>query len=110
MNKAALTLSLVLAVIGHSALGASVVVSGVIQSPPSTSVTCTPVSTTLTFPVAANSLICPITVAPAGWSGAVTVSDTTHFTTGTSGGVLYLESGATSPPAGPFNVTVTTTP
>lgn len=105
-----LALSLALAIVGHCALAASVVVSGVIQSPPSTSVTCTPVSSTLTFPVAQNSVVCPIAVLPAGWSGVVTVSDTTHFTTGVSGSVLYLQTGATSPPVGPFSVTITTTP
>lgn len=93
-----------------AAYAASVVVNGVINSAPSTSVTCAPVSSSLNFPVPANSLVCPISVLPAGWSGAVTVSDTTHFTTGTSGGVLYLMTGATSPPVGPFSVTVTTTP
>src|ERR1700739_2571614 len=89
---------------------ASVVVTGVINSPPSTSVTCTPVSTSLTYPVPTNSPVCPIAIQPAGWSGTVTVSDTTHWTTVTVNGVLNLETGATSPPAGPFSVTVTTTP
>ena len=108
--KILLGLVLAFALVAHSALAASVVVSGVIQSPPSTSVTCTPVSTTLTFPVAPNAPICPIAVLPTGWSGAVTVSDTTHFTTAVIGGALNLEAGAISPPAGPFSVTVTTTP
>jgi hypothetical protein len=106
----ALAISFALAIVGHSAFAASVVVTGVIESPASTSVTCTPVSTALTFPAPPNSLVCPIAIFPTGWSGAVTLSDPTHFATGSSGGALYLQTGATSPPAGPFSVTVTTTP
>ena len=110
MRKLLLAIFACLPLLAGTAFAASVVVNGVIQSPASTSVTCTPVATTLTFPVAANSLVCPIAVSPAGWSGAVTVSHTTHFTTGTSSGVLYLETGGTSPPVGPISVTVTSTP
>jgi hypothetical protein len=110
MRKLLLAIFACLPLLAGTAFAASVVVNGVIQSPASTSVTCTPVATTLTFPVAPNSLVCPIAVLPAGWSGVVTLSDTTHFTTATSSGVLYLETGATSPPAGSFSVTITTTP
>ena len=66
---------------------ASVVVNVIVNSVPSTAVTCTPVAP-LAFPVAAGTAICPITVSPTGWSGTVTLSDTTHFQTDTVGGVL----------------------
>jgi hypothetical protein len=76
----------------------------------SRSVTCTPISTTLVYPVPTNSPICPIRVAPKKWSGMIALSDTTHFTTGEHGGVLWLKTGPTSPPGGNFSVTITTTP
>ena len=93
-----------------AAYAASVVVTGIITGQPSTSVTCAPVASPLMFPLAPNTLICPISVQPTGWSGVVTVSDTVHFATANIGGSLSLVSGPTSPPVGPFSVTVTTTP
>jgi hypothetical protein len=103
-------LSAILILLAGSASAANVVVSGSIQSPTSTSVTCGPVSATLTYPVAANTLVCPIAVLPTSWAGAITLSDPTHFTTGDNGGALWLKTGPTSPPAGNFSVTITTAP
>jgi hypothetical protein len=103
-------ISIALLGLAPAAFAASVVVNGVIESPVSSNVTCTPVASGLVYPVAQGTQICPIAILPPSWSGAVTVDDTTHFQTGTVGSVLYLEAGATSPPVGPFSVTVTTTP
>jgi hypothetical protein len=107
-------LALFLAVIAASAFAqdASVAVSGTVGPAmvSSTSVTCTPVATTLTFPVAAYTPICPILVSPSTWIGGVSLSDATHYALGLNNGALYLMSGATSPAAGAFSVTITTTP
>lgn len=94
-----------------AASAAVVIVTGVVNGPASTSVTCSP---NPTANVAANATegtaLCSLSVLPTGWSGGFTVSDTTHFEVGTVSGVPTLETGPTAPPAGPFSVTVTAAP
>ena len=56
---------------------ASLQLSIVIQGPVSTAVTCgANTSYTLNATVPAGTVICPITVAPGAWNGALTVSQT----------------------------------
>jgi hypothetical protein len=88
----------------------TVTLSIVINSPPSTAVTC-PLGTYVA-PLAAGSLICPITVAPSGWSGALALSGTnaSSFAINTVSGVQQLVVGASALNAGTYSVTITATP
>jgi hypothetical protein len=55
-----------------SAHASTTTLSIVMSSPASTAVTCSIGS--YTAPLAAGSLVCPIVVSPAGWSGALALS------------------------------------
>lgn len=80
------------AVPGVNAQSASTTFSVVINSPPSTSVTLTAVAPctlsgstlTCTGPMAANATLATIAVAPAGWSGTLTLSAFTGGATASS--------------------------
>jgi hypothetical protein len=78
----------------------------IINSPPSTSITCTIPS--LTAPVAAGTNICHLVIAPAGWSGALALSGPDMASFALSG--LDLNVGATPLNAGTYNITLTATP
>lgn len=88
------------------AQGATTNLSIIINSPPSTTVTCT--LGTYTAPLAAGSVICPITVTPSGWSGALTLSGTSASSFALSGSNLVVGSSALN--AGTYSVTITATP
>ena len=89
-----------------AANAASLSLSIIINSPNSTTVTC-PLST-YTAPVAAGALICPITIAPTGWSGALTLSGPNASSFALSGSNLNVGPAALT--AGTYNVTITATP
>lgn len=78
----------------------------VVNSPNSTTVTCTP--GTLTAPVAAGVTICPISIAPAGWSGVLSLSGTDAARFALSGTNLVV--GGTALTAGSYSVIITATP
>jgi len=89
------------------AQGATTSLSIIISSPPSTSVTC-PLTPPYTAPLAAGSIICTVAIAPAGWSGALTLSGTNASSFALQGTNLVV---AASPlAAGTYAVTITATP
>jgi len=88
------------------AQAASTMLSIIINSPASTSVTCT--LGTYTAPLAAGSTICPIVIAPAGWSGALALSGTNASSFSLNGSNLVVGSSALG--AGTYSVTITATP
>lgn len=59
----------------------------VINSAPSTTITC-PISSTFTAPVAPGTVICQLTVAPSNWSGTLSLS-------GPNASMFAISSGAT---------------
>ncbi len=85
---------------------ATTTLSIIINSPTSTTVTC-PMST-YTAPLAAGSVICPITVAPGGWSGALTLSGASASSFALSASNLVVGSTALQP--GTYSVMITATP
>ena len=89
------------------AQAATTSLSIVINSPASTSVTC-PLASSYTAPLAAGSTICTISVAPAGWSGALALSGTNASSFALSGSSLVV--GSTALAAGTYSVTITATP
>jgi len=98
---------------GVAANAASVTLSIVVNAPSSPSVSCAMRSgTTFTAPLAAGTEICPITVAPTGWSGSLALSGTHAasfaISSGTSGQELAV--GSTALDAGAYSATVTATP
>ena len=101
-----IVLAVVLAIAASAAHAANTTVSIVINSPASTSVSCSP--GTLTAPVAANTVVCPISVVPSGWSGALTLSGTNASSFALSGTNLVV--GASALSAGTYSVTITATP
>ena len=84
-----------------------------VTGPISTSITC-PLLASYTAPLAAGAQICAITVAPAGWVGALALSGTNSgsFTiTSLSGTTANLVVGATALAAGSYGpLTITSTP
>jgi hypothetical protein len=92
------------------AQGATLSLTIVINGPNSTTVTC-PLGT-YTAPLAAGALICPITVAPSGWSGTLGLSGANAgsfaISSGTGGQQLVV--GPTVLNAGSYAVTLTATP
>ena len=90
-----------------SAHAASTQLSIIVGGTGSTSVACTPL-TTLTAPVAAGTLICPIAVVPSGWTGVFTLSGANATSFALSGSTLVV--GATPLAAGSYSVTITATP
>lgn len=118
MRRLFCTTSVVLVALGilfgsAAADAATATLTIVINGPSSTSVTCTTASgTTFTAPLAAGSQICPITVAPSGWSGSLALSgmNASDFaiSSGTSGQELVV--GSTALNAGTYSVTITATP
>ena len=85
---------------------ATTTLSIIINSPTSTTVTCP--MTTYTAPLAAGSVICPITVAPGGWSGALTLSGASASSFALSASNLVVGSTALQP--GTYSVMITATP
>jgi hypothetical protein len=59
-------------------------------------------------PLAAGTVICPITIAPSGWSGALTLSGTNASSFALSGTNLVV--GSTALGTGTYAVTITATP
>ena len=88
------------------AWASSTSLSIVINSPPSTAVTCP--LTSYTAPLAAGSVVCTISVVPAGWSGALALSGTSASSFVLNGTNLVV--GATPLAAGTYSVTITATP
>ena len=88
------------------AQAATTTLSIIINSPASTSITCALGS--YTAPLASGAVICPISVAPAGWSGALTLSGTNASSFALSGSNLVV--GATALPVGTYSITLTATP
>jgi hypothetical protein len=85
---------------------ATTTLSIIINSPTSTTVKCP--MTTYTGPLAAGSLICPITVAPGGWSGALALTGANASSFALSASNLVV--GPTALQPGTYSVTVTATP
>jgi hypothetical protein len=77
----------------------------VFQGPAATGGTC-PVSGPFTIPVAAGTVICQITVAPANWQGVLSVDDSAHFAI--SGSNLVTAVAISAP--GSFSPKITTLP
>jgi hypothetical protein len=94
------------ALFGARADAATTALSIIINSPTSTAVTCP--MTTYTAPLAAGSVVCPITIAPSGWSGALALSGVNASSFALSASNLVV--GSTALPAGTYSVTVTATP
>ena len=86
---------------------ASTQLSIIVGGAASTSVACA-VSTTLTAPVAAGTVICPIAVVPSGWTGVFTLSGANAASFALSGSTLVV--GASPLAAGSYSVTITATP
>jgi hypothetical protein len=95
-----------LALFGARADAATTTLSIIINSPTSTTVTCP--MTTYTAPLAAGSLVCPITIAPSGWSGALSLSGANASSFALSASNLVV--GSTALQSGTYSVIVTATP
>lgn len=93
-----------------SAFAASVGVVVTVNSPPSTSVTCTPVASfTTTAP--AGAAVCPIAVLPSGWAGSYTLSGADAASFGiVAGSPTNLVVGAVALAPRVYNVTITAAP
>jgi hypothetical protein len=100
------TVLLSVALLGARADAATTTLSIIINSPTSTTVTCP--LTTYTAPLAAGSVICPIAVAPSGWSGALALSGTSASSFALSASNLVV--GSTALQAGTYSVTISATP
>jgi hypothetical protein len=85
---------------------ATTTLSIIINSPTSTAVMCP--MTTYTAPLAAGSVICPVTVAPSGWSGALALSGASATSFALSASKLVVGSTALQP--GTYSITITATP
>jgi hypothetical protein len=94
------------ALFGARADAATTTLSIIINSPTSATVTC-PMAT-YTAPLAAGSVICPITVAPAGWSGALSLTGANANSFALSASNLVV--GSTALQSGTYSVTLTATP
>jgi hypothetical protein len=94
------------ALFGARADATTTTLSIIINSPTSTTVTCP--MTTYTAPLAAGSVICPITVALSGWSGALALSGANASSFALSASKLVVASAAL--PAGTYSITITATP
>jgi hypothetical protein len=97
---------LFVALFGTQAEAATTTLSIIINSPTSTTVTCP--MTAYTAPLAAGSVICPITVAPSGWSGALALSGASASSFALSASNLVV--GSTALQTGTYSVTLTATP
>jgi opacity protein-like surface antigen len=86
---------------------ATATLSIIINSSPSATIACTP-PPTLTAPLAVGAVVCPITITPAGWSGAIALSGTNASSFALAGSNLVV--GAAALPAGAYSVTLTSTP
>lgn len=113
------TLALAIAILAAAALpalAASTNIVVTVGSPASTGITCAPVAS-FTGSAPAGAAICPITVAPANWTGAVALSgaDAASFAISTSplqlvvGGAALSNTGGAGG-NGSYNVTLTSTP
>lgn len=94
-----------------SADAATTTITITVSGAPSTSVACGTTSTySLTAP-APGATVCPVTVQPTGWSGATAVTQTSGPTANafnySSGNIVV---GSTTPAAGTYTLTITTTP
>ena len=107
MKKLLLLLALLCLPISSQAQGASANITVTVNPPNSTGITCNPASFTGSAP--AGSIVCPITVAPSGWSGSLALSgaNAALFVI-TSAPALAVGSTALGP--GTYNVTLTATP
>src|SRR5437762_5675276 len=94
--------------LAFKAEAAQVQLSIVFQGSPSTSVTC-PIAGPFPVPTAAGTVICPITVAPAGWQGALTLSGTDAAAFTISGNNLVVGASAITA-AGTKSVTLNAAP
>jgi hypothetical protein len=94
------------ALFGARSDAATTTLSIIINSPTSTTVTCP--MTTYTAPLAAGSVVCPITIAPAGWSGALALSGPNAGSFALSASNLVVGAAALQP--GTYSVTITGTP
>lgn len=90
-----------------AALAAVTSITITVSSPPSTSVTCTPVAT-FTGTAAVGATVCPIAVLPAGWSGSLTLSGTDAAKFSVAGSNLVV--GSTALAVGTYSVTITSAP
>ena len=101
MLKRAL-LGLTFCVLALPAWAATVTLPSVtFTSPPSTSITCTPSGVSLVVPVPVNTIIFNCTVAPSGWSGAVTGTLNPPFVvSGLSGNTFNISLSAAQTTAG----------
>jgi len=106
MKSILIAASIALSIGTTGAHAATATLSIIINSPPSTTVTC-PLATYVA-PLAAGSTICPITIAPSGWSGALALSGKNASSFALSGSNLVV--GSTSLAAGTYAVTITATP
>jgi hypothetical protein len=109
-----LFLCLAIMAIAHKALAISFIVTGAVAAPASpvaaSSGACAPVSTVLMFPVPPGTRVCQISIAPSNWVGKIIVDDTVHFQISQTSTGPWLTTAGTSPPEGPFSVTLTTAP
>jgi hypothetical protein len=89
-------------------LNLSIVVLG--TSPTiSTGITC-PLAATYPGPLAPGTVICPITVTPAGWAGAVTLTGTGASLFMVDAAGAHVVVGPAAVPAGTYALTMTSTP
>ena len=107
--KRLLLLGVLLGLAGPAA-ASSVSVSVQVNGPPSTAITCGLGAFTFNNTVPAGTVICPITVLPAGWVGNVALggADASFFTL--SGLNLIVGSADIPPRTAPYSVTLTATP
>ncbi len=108
-----LTLALLAALsVASSAQAATLALPSVtVVSPNSTSITCTPVSSSYTSPLAAGTVVFNCIVAPSNWQGAVSLSGTQFVVVGLSGDTFNLAVGSTALTVGSYAPgTLTTTP
>lgn len=104
---------LVALAIAAPAFGATLTLPSVtVTSAPSTAITCSPSGAALVAPVPAGTVLFACTVAPAGWTGAVSISSGPQFVvTGLSGAAFSVSVGTTPLVAGTYAPgTLTTTP
>ena len=86
---------------------ASTSLSIIINSPPSTNISC-PLQSSYTAPLAAGATVCAISIAPTGWSGALTLSGANASAFALSGSNLVV--GSTPLNAGTYSVVITANP
>lgn len=86
---------------------ATATLSIIINGGASATIACAP-SATLVAPLAVGAVVCPVTVSPANWSGALTLSGANAAAFALSGSNLVVGSAALA--AGTYSVVITATP